>query len=205
MDNETELLGALLAGDRQRAGQVALRAFERGGAAHLYEDVVRPALEAVGELWRTNQISVADEHVATALAQTAMASLYPRFPWPAGGPTAIVACVEGEHHELGARMVADLLALDGWRDVFLGADTPLDALVAKAVASAPVLVALSATLPEHRLAVQQATARLRAVAPDVRLLVGGRAVHPREAQGLGADYAAGSAREAVDAVRSWKP
>ena len=63
----------------------------------------------------------------------------------------LVACVEGEQHELGARTLADVFELNGWRTSFLGANLPSRELIAliKRAARPPDLIALSATMPEH--------------------------------------------------------
>jgi methanogenic corrinoid protein MtbC1 len=199
-------LEAILAGHRAPAMAEA-RAHLARGVPYLYEQIVQPALEEVGERWQQNRISVADEHLAAATAQSVIASLYPEFPWPSAGPPALVACVEGERHEIGARMFADLLALDGWRDVFLGADTPLDAMIAKAVETRPVVVGLSVTLPQHLPIVQRSVVLLREALPSIKVLVGGRAfacVSGADA-GVGADAPPLSATGGVIAARPWKP
>ena len=46
---------------------------------------------------------------------------------PGGGVRgiAVLACAPGERHELGLMMAAIALRRDGWKVVYLGADTPL--------------------------------------------------------------------------------
>jgi len=199
-------LDAILAGDRRRALAEARAAFERHGVPYLYESVVHPALVEVGERWSRNEITVADEHLATAIVNATLASLYPDFPWPDGGPKAIVACAAGERHEVGARMVADLLALDGWDAAFLGADTPPEALVRKAVDARAVLVALSVTIPVHLSAARATAALLHEALPTATVLAGGRAVAqlPDAAAALGLDGVAPSGAKGVDAARAYK-
>jgi len=175
------------------------------GLPFLYEEIVAGALIRVGQLWQEGQISVADEHVATAVAQSVLACLYPSFPWVETGPKAIVACVEGEQHALGARMAADLLACDGWCVTFVGADLPVDALVDLVVREAPVFVGLSVAMPDRLPSAREAVARLRRAAPRCKVLVGGRAVATEGAPVLDADMIARSATSAVEAVRPWKP
>lgn len=198
-------LSAVLAGDRAGALREA-RHHLSAGLECLYDDVLRPALIEVGERWHRNELTVADEHLATALTQATIASLYAEVPWPRGGPRALVVCVEGERHELGARMVADLLALDGWDDRFLGSDTPVDEVVRAARELGPRLVGLSITLPQSLPAARRTVMSLRAALPGVRILVGGRALAGRAdaAETLGADAHAATAREAVHVARPWK-
>ena len=173
----------------------------------MYEEIIRPALERVGELWETDRITVADEHIATATASAAVAALYPEFPWPPGrGSRAIVACAQGERHELGARFVADLLALDGWDELFLGADVPVSALTSKIVEVNPRVVALSVTLAVNLRGAAEVIRQVRTVSVLVKVILGGRAVklHSQAALDCRADAVAHSAVEAVELIRAWR-
>lgn len=196
---------ALLAGDRAGALACAREAFARG-VDHLYEDVVQPALVRLGDLWSRNKITIAEQHVATALAQSVLSALYPEFPWPPPGPRALIACVAGEHHQLGARMVADLLTLDGWDGVFLGADVADDVLLDRVAQTRPGLVVLSLTMATSRGALASLVARLRRQPSNPKILVGGPAMLGRELSDLPASAGAvlSSARAAVDWARRWK-
>jgi methanogenic corrinoid protein MtbC1 len=197
-------LRAILAGDQARALAIAVGA-QRSGMEHLYQDVVAAALEQVGSLWQQGRISVADEHLATAVCEATLASLYPGLAWPVFGPPAVVACVAPERHQLGARMAADLLALDGWRVAYLGADVPVPALVEMAVRRKPLLVGLSAALEHNVPALAEAIAALRRAAPDVRVLAGGRAIRElADPAALGADAWVLACRETVGAAAPWK-
>jgi methanogenic corrinoid protein MtbC1 len=198
--------GAILRGDRATALEQARRGLLEKGLVYVYEELVTPALEEVGELWEHNRVSVADEHVASAVAQATIAALYPDVCWPTRGPKALVAAVGGEQHCIGPRMTADLLALDGWADVYLGADVPPGSLADRARDESAVLVALSATLPGHLPALRETVRALREVVPHAKILVGGRAVRDLpDAAELGADAIAPTAHGGVDASRRFKP
>jgi methanogenic corrinoid protein MtbC1 len=197
--------GAILRGDRAAALEQAHRVLVERGLVCVYEELVTPALEEVGALWEHNRLSVADEHVASAVAQATIAALYPEVQWPARGPKALVAAVDGEQHCIGPRMTADLLALDGWADVYLGPDVPAESLAQRARDESAVIVALSATLPGHLPALRDAVHVLREAVPDARILVGGRAIREMDAAELGVDAIAPTAHGGVDAARRFKP
>lgn len=194
---------AILGGDLPGALAVAHDARARG-LSYLYEDTATAALVEVGRRWQEGRISVADEHVATAIAQSVLASFYVTFPWPLHGPRGVIACVAGEHHELGARMVADLLVCDGWNVTFVGADVPLDALLALVRREQPRFVGLSAALPGRLPRIREAISLLRSETPGVRIIVGGGAVANDEAAALDADATVRTASSGVAAVRGWK-
>lgn len=173
-------LSAQLAADRREALRLILdEGLHRGvPVPQLLLDVIRPAQEEIGRLWQINKISIADEHVATAISQLALAQLYPHGARQQETHRRIlVACVEGELHDMGARMAADLLDLEGHDVVFLGASTPTDHLIRKVDADRPDLVVLSITMTFHVAALQDAVARMRAaIDPPPPIAAGGRAL-----------------------------
>ncbi|MCO5170530.1 MAG: cobalamin-dependent protein [Planctomycetes bacterium] len=200
-------LVACLQGDGPGARALARAVLDARGPAALYEQVVRPALYEVGERWLRGEVSEPVEHLATATAQVAVATLYGALPWPAPGPVAVVCCVGGERHDLGARLLSDLLGLDGWRTHFLGADTPAARLPDLVRRQGARVVALSATMPIHLTELRRCVLALRAACPDVKVIVGGQALRavPDPAGRLGADAWVASAEEAVTLARAWKP
>jgi methanogenic corrinoid protein MtbC1 len=173
-------LDALLAGDRTRA----LRVLDDYGlhkgvpAEALLLDVVMRAQADVGTLWQENRITVADEHVATAISQVALAHLYRHAARrPPVGCSAVVACVEGELHDMGARACADLLDLHGVDVTFAGANVPAHSLVALCQRLRPHVVALSVTMPFHLAALRSTVLHLRdRLGPSLKIAAGGYAL-----------------------------
>lgn len=206
-DAVDDFLMRLLSGDRRGAERCARKIFETQGVRFLYEEVVRAALRRVGELWRMGKIGIADEHLATATAQTAIAALYTSYPWKSdGGPIAVVGCIHGERHDFGARMFADLLALDGWDERLLGSDIPMDDFVKKVSELAPRLAAISVTTPDQAPEVRLAIMAVRRAHPDIKVIVGGGASDAlRDMVPSGdLDAVVGSAIEGVEVARAWK-
>lgn len=102
----------------------------------------------IGCLWSEGAITVADEHLATALTHRVLASVYgSSLGYVTVRPGRILlATVEGQRHSLGLRMAADVLELGGYEVIYLGGDVPLDSLVDTVAARDPDLVGLSSTL-----------------------------------------------------------
>lgn len=202
-------LQALLVGDRRRAQAVVADARAAGlELRQLYLDVFQPAMWEIGRLWQGNQISVADEHLATAITQMSMASLYSELfalPDDGNGRTLIAACVDVERHEMGLRMLCDLLELAGWDTTFLGATVPTDGLVAMVRERGPDVVALSVALLPH---VPRAERMIRALREELGaeaplIMVGGQPFieNPALAGRLGADLTASDAASAVELLQ----
>ncbi|RYZ32485.1 MAG: cobalamin-binding protein, partial [Myxococcaceae bacterium] len=142
-------LHALLRGDRAGALAVVMgQGLERGvSVPELQIGVIQPAQREVGALWERNEISVVQEHLATSISQLVVAHLYPHLPRGASnGKRVIVACVEGELHELGARMGADFFEMAGFDVTLVGPGCPVGRLVERVASERADLLGLSATL-----------------------------------------------------------
>lgn len=198
-----DYMDALCAGDRRRALDVAQLAVVTGSDIRdLYSYVFQPAMYEIGRLWEGGQCSIAEEHMATAITEHVMAQLhYYLTPIPPLGRTMVAACVAGEQHALGLRMVADFFEMEGWTVAYLGANVPTDPIVQMITDRKAELLAISVTLPCH---VPEARALIAAVraspgGAQIKVLVGGQPfiAAPETYHEIGADFTARNPREAV--------
>lgn len=198
-----EYVNALLGGYRQAAGRLAFEAAERGEPVrHLYLQVFQPALREVGRLWQTKKISVAQEHFCSAATQILMSQLLPQaVAAERRGRSVVVACVSGDQHEIGARMVGDFFEMAGWDTYFCGANTPHAALVQAVIERAADVLAISATMGYRLHAVRNLIEAIRAEprCARLRVMVGGHPfnVDPALWRTIGADGTAADADLAV--------
>jgi signal transduction histidine kinase/methanogenic corrinoid protein MtbC1 len=187
-------LDALLVGDIAYCRAEVQAWLDAGrGVRTLYEDLIQRALYDLGALWECGRASVADEHLATAISESLLNLSYPHlFDRPSTGCSALVTCAANEHHQIGARMVADIFELHGWRSDFLGANTPQGDVLALMANRRPQVVGLSLTVHRHLEQLLELAGSIRGLFPEVPIIVGG--------QGLGD---AGRARvEAISGVRA---
>lgn len=204
-----QFLDALVRGDRRAADRLVDGLLDRGeGLEHVYLEVVQPAMSEVGRLWQENELTVAEEHLATAITQAVMGRAFERvYRWhDSRTPSLIAACVDEERHQMGLRMLCDLLELDGWDTSYLGASVPIEALVSMVEKREPEAVALSATISPHLPRLRAAIEAIRGskVATQPLIIAGGRALagDAALASRLGADLTAKDAGEAVEMLRS---
>lgn len=193
--------------ERERARAVALveaAVADDADIRDVYLKVFEPVLYEVGARWERNQVSVAQEHYATAVVQLAMSRLYGRLfeaRGPANGRALVACCVEGELHEVGVRMVADFFELAGWNTHYLGASTPGEGLLDMLRETGAQLLCVSASMDSN-------LERMRRIVESVRgtpetagtvILVGGAPFRrdPALAEDMGAD---GWAHDAAGAV-----
>lgn len=185
-------LDAVRAADAPGAFRLAAGALAGGMTIpELYQRVIAPAMHEIGELWAKGALTIADEHLATSLTHRVLAALRPPV-WVEAGmkPEAtlakgrvMLAAVEGEQHVLGLRMATDVLEDAGFETIYLGADVPIGALLQAIDSLSPDLLALSATMPELGLQLDQIASALRCTHPRLGLLIGGQAASPRVSGG----------------------
>jgi MerR family transcriptional regulator, light-induced transcriptional regulator len=186
-------LDALRAANELGAFEIASTALAEGMTApQLYQEVITPAMHEIGELWQKGAITVADEHMATALTHRVLAALRPPLRVEAGSASAgagraLLAAVEGERHALGLRMAADILEDAGFHAIYLGADVPTDALLRAVASFSPGLVVLSATMPELSERLEEVAGAVRRANPQLELLIGGQAAPRRPSVGVPID------------------
>lgn len=148
-------LDTLRANDATGAYRAASRALADGmPLATLYQLVITPAMHELGRLWEKGAITIADEHLATALTHQVLGALRPpsfvdqSTEADSARPRAMLAVVQGDQHALALRMAADLLEDAGYETIYLGADVPTEALLQAVDSLSPDLLGLSATMPE---------------------------------------------------------
>jgi MerR family transcriptional regulator, light-induced transcriptional regulator len=197
-------LAAQLRGDRREALKVVVEDGLASGATvlELQEHVIQGAQREIGRLWQENVVSIAQEHMATAISNLALTQLFEHAtPAPRNGKRILVACVEGEQHEFPARLVADALDLAGFDVRFIGANVPSESLLEMIAFDKPDLVALSATMSFHGPAMRAVIARIRHAHPGLRVAVGGGACIWLQGMTLDADASARTASELVEVAR----
>jgi methanogenic corrinoid protein MtbC1 len=194
---------ALLNGDRRQAIEIVSQLI-KAGQSLIEIDVflIQAALVSIGLKWQKNQVSVTQEHLATATAQTVMADSFSKsaFP-PLNGKRVLLACIEGNEHAVGLRMVSDAFELDGWNVQYLGANAPTRALIEQVTDWKPDLVGLSISFPHQLSGTREAIMQMRTQLGDAcpPIMIGAAAVNhfPALAQCIGADAHASDALAAL--------
>jgi len=183
-----------------------LRAVEDGiPVTEAYIRIIQPVQQELGRLWQMNQVTVPQEHAVTETSRSLMALLRGRYRPPSRhNTTVLIACLGGELHDLGARMVSDFLYLEGFHSIFTGANTPHHQIIDEVRTSGASVVALSTTMSLHVHLVIDLIDRIRDVfGRKITIMVGGYAFnqHANLWKDVGADAYAKSADAAVSVMQ----
>lgn len=187
------------------ARSTVLRAVDDGLPIHeAYLQVIQPVQQEIGRLWQINEISVAEEHAATEVSRAVMNDLRSRFqPNRRRSQRILTACLGGELHDMGARMVSDFLYLAGFDSYFTGANTPHRVIIDELNRYNADVIALSATMTlQVRLAIELIDMVRHEKGNRVRVIVGGYAFNQSASlwRDVGADAYAPDAVGAVEQI-----
>ena len=156
-----EFLRLTLGGDLPQAHRSIIAAADIGlSLEQIFADVLEPALRKIGQYWEHGDLLVAQEKEISELSRELITELTLRNLSPAVGISIVAACVEGEKHELGLRMICGLLRARGYAVHFLGADVAPRFLLEATNIRQPAAVLLSAMMPEQLPAVEDAISHL---------------------------------------------
>lgn len=197
---------AVVVGDATEARQVVDEAVARGVPPRsVYLSILVESQRVVGTLWHQGKLSVALEHVASNITISEMGRIRGVLKRrPSLGKRAVVSCVQGDNHLIGARVIADFLYFDGWDVDFLGIDTPTEELKQFVKDRKSDLVGLSCSTTDLLTVLQDAAKGVKEVDPRIRVLAGGAAIsQDRAAQlkGDGIDEVGFSVDDSCDKAR----
>jgi MerR family transcriptional regulator, light-induced transcriptional regulator len=179
LDDEAGNLAAALDRLDEPAANTALdRLFSAYTVETVLQEVVIPHLHRLGERWKAGEVSVAQEHFASNLIRGRLLSL--AQGWGRGrGPGAVLACVPGEHHELGLLAFGVALGRCGWRITYLGADSPIGPIAEVTRSLQPAIVVLTSVAPDNFLEHAREIADL---AKQVQVVIAGAGATPEVAR-----------------------
>lgn len=155
--------------ERRLNGAVAVIPFEES-----VQRILLPLQRRVGELWHEGRLNVAVEHYVTKLIQQKLFSVMNQLPINEFGPRVVIACPEGEAHEIGAQAVAYLAATRGCHVYYLGPNLPNSDLRALCERIKPDLVLLSLTEIKSDAAARHLMHELESLSTQWPVAIGGQ-------------------------------
>ena len=193
------LLATLRAADQVAAHGIVERAAALGWSPdELRCDLITPVLHEVGRRWERGEIGVADEHLATSVCEWLLFTIAGRAPrMAAADRRAVVGCSAGSCTRWASLLVANTLSERGWRVLYLGASTPVDAWAPIVRARRADVAVLSTTTAVSIAPVPETLRSIHAARPECLTVVGGQAYEGsrRIGRSVGAGLVTGDARD----------
>jgi len=182
---EDPLVEALKAGEADSSRRIMLARFVAGeSVASLCDGPVAQVLQKVGDMWQHRSDGILIEHRTTFLALEALMQLRAVLPEAdAKSPLAVGGAIAGDPYLVPTSMVSLTLAAEGWREINLGANTPVSTFCQAIDAHTPELVWISFSVRESAEKFVRDWGEILdlAEARKTTVVVGGKAFPVREA------------------------
>ncbi|NVJ53970.1 MAG: cobalamin B12-binding domain-containing protein [Campylobacteraceae bacterium] len=143
-----------------------------------WENIIVPSMYIIGNKWANAEITVGEEHTATSICQRVMAEYYEKILMHSeqNKEKIIVTISPNELHQVGARMVADLLELNGYDVEFLNSSCTIETILDKINNQNIRNVIISTTLVSSLNSTENLITNIRKNSTEkVKIYVGGQA------------------------------
>ena len=200
---------SLIAGDHKKCMAIALENVKTAADIEtFYGQIIQPVMYEVGMLWEEDVLSVAQEHLASAIVGRVMATIsMTTIGAQKKRGKVVVTASPNEFHEIGAWMIADILEHDGWDMHYLGANTPQNDLLQFLLSFRPDILAISITTPFNIEKVKDIVDSIRKdkELEKMKIMVGGRIFneYPDLWRMMGADGFAVNVEDARKLAQQW--
>jgi MerR family transcriptional regulator, light-induced transcriptional regulator len=135
---------ACLSFDEATAERIVKQAFAVFPSEAVCLKVLQLGISEIGAGWYANQVTVQQEHFASALAMRQLNTLLTSAPSPTRSRRILIACPPTENHTFSTLLLTLMLRYRGWDVVYLGANVPIARLEATFEQVKPQLVILTA-------------------------------------------------------------
>lgn len=149
--------------------------FASGSFERVVEDLLYPALHALGDAWARGEVDVAGEHAASAAAVRRLSAAFEAAgSVEADGRPVLVGLPPGVRHEVAALAFATALRRVGMAVIYLGPDVPVPSWVAAAARTGARAIAFGVVMEGDVAAADEVVAAVRDAHPELVIGVGGR-------------------------------
>ena len=164
----------LLAGDLKNVMSIYNDFAKQSSVTNFYDNILRPAMYQIGELWDKGKLDVGDEHIASNTAMRLIESIGTKPKSKSKGKTILICTPDGEYHAIPCFMIETYLSLNGYSVINLSPSAPSSSIIAKIKETNPDLILISITLKEHLRSCERLVKNLKKF--KIPIIVGGQAL-----------------------------
>jgi methanogenic corrinoid protein MtbC1 len=173
---KVKLFEALSNGNLQRAISIYKNYCKGYDTADFYEDILKPLMYQVGELWQQNKIDVATEHVCSNVTRGLVQAIIDETTSSTRRNETILLCSpEGEQHNLGCCVIESVLLSRGYKVLNASPSAPSDSIMGYIRNAEFDTILISVTLLENMGSAKRLVRSIRAVS-STPILIGGQAL-----------------------------
>jgi methanogenic corrinoid protein MtbC1 len=164
----------LLAGDLKNAMSIYADFSKRSPITNFYDNILRPAMYQIGELWDAKKLDVGDEHIASNTAMHLIENIGTKPKTKSKGKTILICTPDGEYHAIPCFMMETYFSLNGYDVINLAPSAPSGTILSHVSEKKPDLVLISVTLRDHIAACNRLVKKLEKF--KIPIVIGGQAL-----------------------------
>lgn len=168
----------------------------------LVREVIVPLLHEVGDRWARQELSIGQEHAASAVVRGHLGDVLRTLEAPIGAPAALSATPAGEQHEFGALLAGIVAGTQGFRVIYLGANVPAEDFARAAEDGGARVALLSCVAMPKDACAREVGAIRRALPRAIALVAGGPALADPPPVGVTAVGSLDALADALAALRA---
>jgi methanogenic corrinoid protein MtbC1 len=176
-ETSERLFAAMVAADRAEASLIIEQALSDGiMPQRIISGILDPAIISLGEMWKERNMSLAQNYVASKIAEDALLRCLPaKDERQTRKGAVVIGNIEDDFHSLGRRTVSLFLEAAGWDVHDLGNDTPAEQFIEKALEVKASIIGVSAMMYSTALNIRKVREQIdgRGLTGKVKLAVGG--------------------------------
>ena len=149
MKNRQNMRKFLIAGDLKNSMSIYTDFLKQSSVTAFYDDILRPVMYEIGELWNAKKLDVGDEHIASNTAIHLIEKIGTNPKTKSKGKRILICAPDGEYHAIPCFMMETYLSLNGYDVINLAPSAPSDSIINHIIDKKPALILISVTLKEH--------------------------------------------------------
>jgi DNA-binding transcriptional MerR regulator/methylmalonyl-CoA mutase cobalamin-binding subunit len=141
------------------------------------QSVIVPLFARIGELWRSGNLKIVSEHMASAIVRSMLWDMLRTLELAETAPRIVVATPVGHWHEFGALISALAASESGWQALYFGPNLPSEEIVyaVKKCDATALTLSIGHCLNDKRLPLELLRIR-RSVGRGMPIFIGGEGV-----------------------------
>lgn len=147
-------LDSLIEGNKEYARNLIMNLYEEGlELEYIYFNILEKALKRIGGLWESGSIEIWQEHFISETTTDIMKEIKikesknVKSRFGNNSHTIILLNSGSEFHNIGIKMISDILEIEGFNTIYLGSNVPVQSLINAIELKRPKFVAISTTIP----------------------------------------------------------
>lgn len=171
-----DYFNSLIEGNKSKCSLIISDLIEEGiKPKEIYTELFQKSMYQVGRMWDNSKINIANEHLATTITESMINIIYPVInKIPKNGKKAIIACIDKEFHNLGAKIISDFFEINGWNTFYLGANMPVNDFLKMIEEKQPQIIGLSFNFYMNLPRLIKFIEAIKEKFPEQKIIVGGQ-------------------------------